>query len=401
MKELLSFSLFAFGMFPVCAMLVQNQTIAQNNPAGQYDESKVPQYTLPDPLILLNGEKVTDTATWNGKRRPEILKMFETDVYGKASVNRPEHIHWEITAEDHNALNGLAHMKKVTIYFSDKKDGPKLEVEIILPKVEKPVPVFLVSTWGPDAELVINKGFGLVTFDAREIEPDNKDSAYANGIRKFFDPPNRKEPTPDEWGTIAAWSWAARRVMDYIETDTNIDARKVCILGFSRFGKAAMWAGAQDRRFAIVFSCESGCGGATIVRRGFGETVKLINDQFPHWFDGNFKSFNSRVNDLPLDWHMLIALMAPRPVYVSTAEEDLWGDPRGTFLAAKAAEPVYELFGESGLGVTEMPPVETPVGNFIGYHMRKGKHGLIDYDTEKFIDFARRHFSTIGVHDIR
>lgn len=380
-------------MIPICTVFAQDKKLPPGNPAGQYDESKVPKYTLPDPLVMLNGDRVTDTTAWNGRRRPEILRMFETSVYGKATVDRPEGMHWETTAEDSSALNDSAVMKKVTIYFSKKDAWPKLGLDIILPKIGKPVPVFLVSTWVPDAELVIRRGFGLVTFDAREIEPDNKDSAYAEGIRKFFDPPDWKEPAPDEWGTIAAWSWAARRVMDYIETDTNIDARKVCILGFSRFGKAAMWAGAQDQRFAIVFSCESGCGGATIVRRGFGETVKLINDQFPHWFDGNFKSFNNRVNDLPVDWHMLIALMAPRPVYVSTAEEDLWGDPRGTFLAAKAAEPAYELFGEAGLGVTDMPPVETPVGNFIGYHMRKGKHGLIDYDTERFIDFAQKHFS--------
>jgi hypothetical protein len=189
--------------------------------------------------------------------------------------------------------------------------------------------------------------------------------------------------------------------MDYIETNTAIDSRKVCLLGFSRFGKAAMWAGAQDERFAIIFSCESGCGGATIVRRGIGETVKLINNQFPHWFNGNFKSFNDRVSELPVDWHMLIALMAPRPVYVSTAEEDLWGDPRGTFLAAKAAEPVYELFGERGLRVTQMPPIETSVGDFIGYHMRKGKHGLIDEDTEKFIEFAEKHLSKTDANDNR
>lgn len=388
-------------MIPICAIFAQDKQLPSDNPVGQYDESKVPRYTLPDPLLLVNGERVTDTTVWNRRRRPEILGMFETNVYGKATVNRPVGMHWETTEGDRSALNDSAVMKKVTIYFSRKKGWPKLVLDIILPKTGKPVPVFLVSTWVPDAELVIRKGFGLVTFDSREIEPDNKDSAYGEGIRKFFDPPDRKKPAPDEWGTIAAWSWAARRVMDYIETDTTIDARKVCILGFSRFGKAAMWAGAQDQRFAIVFSCESGCGGATIVRRGFGETVKLINDQFPHWFAGNFKSFNNRVNDLPVDWHMLIALMAPRPVYLSTADEDLWGDPRGTFLAAKAAEPVYELFGEAGLGVTEMPPVETPVGNFIGYHMRKGKHGLKGYDTEKFIDFARNHFSKTDDHNRR
>ncbi len=393
MKELLSFSFLAIAFIPICAIVAQDKKVLSDIPVGQYDESKVPAYTLPDPLVLLNGERVTDTNAWNEMRRAEILKMFERYVYGKAAVNRPEGMHWEITEENRSALNNSAVMKKVVIYFSSKKDWPKLEVEITLPKIDKPVPVFLVSTWTPDAALVVKEGFGLVTFDSREIEPDDKESGYEKGIRKFFDPPDRKEPVPDEWGTIAAWSWTARRVMDCIETDTAIDARKVCILGFSRFGKAAMWAGALDRRFAIVFSCESGCGGATIVRRGFGETVKLINDQFPHWFDGNLKDYNNRINDLPIDWHMLIALIAPRPVYVSTAEEDLWGDPRGTFLAAKAAEPVYELFGESGLGVAEMPPIETSVGDFIGYHMRKGKHGLNEDDTEKFIDFAKKHFS--------
>ena len=393
MKELIFLSFFIIGVLVLCAIFVQEKKVSPNPPAGQYDELKVPPYTLPDPLVMLNGRRVADTNVWNTKRRPEIRQMFEENVYGKAAVDRPEGMHWETTGEDKTALNGSAVEKKVTIYFSKENSWPKLVLDIILPKLGERAPVFLASTWGPDAKLVVNKGFGLVTFDAREIEPDDKECAYAKGIRKFFDPPDRKEPLPNEWGTIAAWSWTMRRVMDYIETDTLIDTRKVCLLGFSRFGKAAMWAGAQDQRFAIIFSCESGCGGATIVRRGFGETVKLINDQFPHWFNDNFKNFNNRVNDLPVDWHMLIALMAPRPVYVSTAEEDLWGDPRGTFLAAKAAEPVYELFGKSGLGVTEMPPVEIPVGDFIGYHKRKGKHGLIDYDTEKFIEFAKKHFS--------
>ena len=395
MKEFSLFAFFLIVLIPHFAAVSQDKKPLPRTAAGQYDESKVPQYFLPNPLVLSNGRRVTDTSTWNTMRRQEILGMFETNVYGKAAVGRPDDMHWETTAVDSNALNDSAISKKVTIYFSKKNARPKLHVTIILPKTGKPVPVFLVSTWGPNAKLLIRNGFGLVTYDAREIEPDNKDSAYAYGIRKFFDPPDRTEPSADEWGTIAAWSWTARRVMDYVETDAGIDARKVCILGFSRFGKAAVWAGALDQRFAIVLSCESGCGGATLVRRGYGETVKLINGQFPHWFDGNFKNFNDRPENLPVDWHMLIALMAPRPVYVSTAEQDVWGDPRGSFLAAKAAEPVYALFGETGLGVSDMPPVETPVGNFIGYHMRRGKHGITDYDTEKFLDFARRHFTAM------
>jgi hypothetical protein len=181
--------------------------------------------------------------------------------------------------------------------------------------------------------------------------------------------------------------------MDYLVTDSKVDAKKVYALGFSRYGKVAMWAGAQDTRFAIVFSGESGCGGATIVRRQYGETLKSITGFAPYWFARNFKSYADRVNELPVDWHMLIALMAPRPVYIATAEQDRWGDPRGSFLAAKAAESVYRFFGKTGLGVEEMPAVETPVGQTIGYHNRRGVHGLNDYDWQQFLNFADRHFA--------
>jgi hypothetical protein len=220
---------------------------------------------------------------------------------------------------------------------------------------------------------------------------DKKDK-YDSSIRKFYAKPGQDKPAPDEWGAIGAWAWAMSRAMDYLETDKAIDAKKVCIMGFSRYGKVTMWAGAQDQRFAIVFSGESGCGGAVIVRRGYGETLRTINGSFPYWFNDNFKTYNERVNELPVDWHMMIALMAPRPVYVATAEGDRWGDPKGSFLSAKYAQPVYDLFKEGGVGVEEMPPVETPVGDFIGYHNRTGNHGVTRYDWEQFIKFADRHF---------
>jgi hypothetical protein len=246
--------------------------------------------------------------------------------------------------------------------------------------------------WAPKAQLLLDRGYGLATFKAAQIEPDIRHGSWEKSIRKVFAKPGQDRPGPDEWGAIGAWAWGLSRVMDYIETDPDVDANRVCVAGFSRFGKTAMWAGAQDQRFAIIFSGESGCGGAVIVRRGFGETVKIINSKFPHWFCLNFRTYGDRVNDLPVDWHMLIALMAPRPVYIATAEQDLWGDPRGSFLAAKYAEPVYKLFGEKGLGVEDMPPLETPVGDYIGFHIRRGGHALTDYDWQQFLNFADRHF---------
>ena len=379
----------------VAAILITDSLSAQQPqlPAGLYDESKVPQYTLPDPLVMLNGERVRDVRSWQQKRRPEILKLFETHVYGRTMAGRPKEMTWQVTSEDRHAMHDSAITKNVTIFFFGRKDGPTMDLNITLPqKSSSPVPIFLVPGWMSEFSEVFRRGYGLANFSPWGIEPDDKDSAYARGIRRYFAAEGQTGPAPDEWGTIGAWAWAASRAMDYLEIDPDIDARKVCIMGLSRFGKVAMWAGAQDARFAIVFSCESGCGGAVIVRRGFGETVKAINGKFPHWFDGNFKKYNDRVQDLPVDWHLLVALMAPRPVYIATAELDYWGDPRGSFLSAKYAEPVFRLFGEQGLGVDTMPPVETPVGITIGYHMRKGGHGLNGYDWACFLNFADKRF---------
>jgi hypothetical protein len=375
---------------PCCCLFAKPPELPSNYPPAQYDEEKVPAFTLPDPLVTLDGKKVTDVNTWNRKRRPEILNLFAENVYGRTMAGRPDNMTWKVTpVSDDNAIS-----KIVTIYFTGKTDGPKMDVNIVLPAgaAQKPVPLVVIVEWAPKKQWLLDRGYGLATFNAAQIEPDIKVGSYEKSIRKFFATPDQNAPLPDEWGAIGAWAWGLSRAMDYIVTDKGIDTNKVCVAGFSRFGKVAMWAGAQDQRFAIVFSGESGCGGAVLVRRGFGETVKIINNKFPYWFCRNFRDYGDRVNDLPVDWHMLIALMAPRPVYIATAEEDLWGDPHGSFLAAKSAEPVYQLFGEKGLEGNDMPPLETPVGDYIGYHIRKGGHDLNEYDWRQFLAFADRHF---------
>jgi hypothetical protein len=362
-------------------------------PPGQYDESKVPQFKLPDVLVLLNGDKVNDVTTWRDKRRPELIKLFEENVYGRNAAGRPEGMSREIISVDDNAFESSAVTKKVMIYFVGRKEGPKMGLDITVPKnPPKPVPVFLVPGWVNNEKLLLQRGYGLANFNPWDVQPDIIEGAFENSIRKYFAKQDQKEPGANEWGAIGVWAWAVSRAMDYLITDPDIDADKVCVMGLSRYGKAAMWAGACDERFAIILSCESGCGGAVIVRRQFGETVSAINHTFPHWFCDNFKSFNNRVNDLPVDWHMLIALIAPRPVYIATAEKDYWGDQYGSFLSGKFAEPVYNLFNEKGLGVDKMPAVEKPVGDFIGFHNRKGGHDLNKYDWEQFLNFTDRHF---------
>ena len=374
-------------------------------PAGaNYDESNVPEYTLPDPLVMADGKRVADTKTRTEKRRPELLKLFEANVYGKAPVGRPGHITWEVVSEDRNARDGSAIAKTVTLYFPNERDGSSrmlMNLYVILPKTAQRVPTFLIAGVGrsgqPPAinETVVNRGYGMVYADILALQPDLKDAAggYADSIRKFYAPSNQEEPGESEWGALGSWAWALSRAMDYLQTDKDLDARRIYLNGVSRYGKAAMWAGAQDTRFAATFSGESGCGGAVIVRRQYGETVRAITGSFPYWFARKFADYANDVNALPVDWHELVALHAPRPVYIATAEGDRWGDPRGSFLAGRNADRVYALFGETGVGADDMPPVATPVGQYIGFHMRTGAHGQNDYDWAQFIAFADRHFS--------
>ena len=366
-----------------------------------YDEARVGAYELPDPLASANG-RVRKPAEWT-PRRAAILELFREHVYGR-SPGKPDRLTFEALESNDRAMDGKATLERVAVMSTHGGRKHRFEVTLFLPRERRArVPVFLLLNNRPatnadpsrkeksgfwPAEQVIARGYGIAALQVGEIAPDNNEH-FREGIIGTFEGTTEGPRAPDAWGGLAAWAWGASRAMDWFETRKDVDPRRVVVVGHSRGGKAALWAGAEDPRFAMVVSNESGESGAALSRRNFGETIERITSSFPFWFAGNYRSFAGREASLPVDQHMLLSLIAPRALYVASADEDLWSDPRGEFLSLAHSSPVFALWGDKAIAADAMPPLEQPlVSGRRGYHIRRGPHNLTPYDWDRFVDFA-------------
>jgi len=394
-----------------------------------YEEDKVGTYKLPDPLVMADGKPVRDATTWIEKRRPELLRLFEENEYGRAP-GRPSGMSFDVFDQGSPAFDGKAVRRQVTIYFSKDKTGPKLDLLLYLPaNAAKPVPMVLNISFSPNSSTVadsgvrpgemwnskekkrvpaggpgigrlnvlpiLERGYGIATFYYGDVDPDFLDG-IGLGVRRLYLKPGQTEPAPDEWGAIAAWGWGLSRAMDYLETDKGVDSKRVAIFGISRLGKTVMWAGARDTRFAMVIASCSGEGGAALSRRDYGETIAhlVAPTRYPYQFAANYARYGEHVDQLPVDAHELVALIAPRPVLLQTGDTDYWSDPKGEFLAAVAAGPVYRLLGKQDLGTDQWPPAGVPILHDIGYYMHEGGHGSLPRDWEVYLKFLDAHFKS-------
>jgi len=414
---------FSVTIPPASAVIVRLMPAQPN-----YDESKVGSYTLPDPLRLQNGKPVTSAKVWMKERRPEILKLYQEDIYGHSPTRLPK-MKFNVWDEDRSALDGKAVRKQIDISFPGHTN-PVLHVLLYTPaNARGPVPTFLCLSFSGNDSVIADpavrinalwdrkkdiayvpvdekrgtshswkipetlaRGYGVAAIYYGDIEPDLEDgSGWRFGVRSLFLKPGQTNTAPDAWGAIGAWAWGASRVLDYLETDKDVDKKHVIMLGHSRLGKTALWAGAQDPRFSMVIASCSGEMGASLARRNYGETVTGMAKSFPYQFCRNFLNYSNHISEMPVDSHFLISLIAPRPLHLSTGSEDRWGDPKGEFLAAQAATPVYQLFGLQGLDQEPFPPLDTALMHDIGFSCHAGKHDVLPQDWDRFLDFADLH----------
>lgn len=409
--------------------MIATSSFAQPN----YDEAKVPDYALPELFMSENGEMVKSVADWENRRRPEILSLFENNVYGKTLGRGIAAI--EVNTVDTTALDGHATRKEISLHLAADR-SKTIHVLLYIPNDRKgPVPLFvglnyagnqsvsqdpdiqltrLWTRYGKETgfpngyadeesrgfserrwplELIIANGYGVATAYYGDVQLDRADiDESKESFHNWFEQQTGVNRGNTSWGSIGIWAWELSKIMDYLIEDDDVDEKRVAVVGHSRLGKAALWAAAQDQRFALAISNNSGEGGASLVRREFGERISDLNKNFPHWFTANFKKYDKKESELPVDFHQLIALIAPRPVYVASASEDQWADPTGEYLSLYHAGPVYQLYDEQVLQSTQPPPTgEFKIIGKQGYHIREGKHDILAYDWERFIRFADRH----------
>ena len=403
-----------------------------------YDESKVGTYTLTDPLTLENGKKVKNGKAWWSKRRPEIVKIFEEQQYGVAPA-RPADESFEVTDKGTPALGGKAIRKQVTIHLLKDPKAPVIHLLEYLPANAKgKVPMFFTISFGPvqnttddpgitpdlvrnpktnelgaapaqtgrfvfgrvPVEKFLDAGIGVATYYYAELDPDTL-TGFPHGIRAEYKKPGQigeDDRAPDAWGSIAAWAWGMSRVEDYFETDPGVDAKRVAIQGVSRLGKTVTWAGASDQRFAAVIASCGGEGGADLSHRDYGESIAHLKapSRYPYQFAANYAHWAGFPDKAPMDANMLLALIAPRPVLLQTGNTDYWSDPKGEFLAAVAAGPVYKLLGKQDLGTDVWPAAKVPIfSNGLNYYMHDGGHGMVPTDWDIYIEFLKANLHPV------
>lgn len=364
-------------------------------------------FGVPPLLTTGDGKTVTTAEQWEQTRRPEILDLFQKHVYGRRVVERPESLRFVPAGADKPFPEMKATRKLIDIRYEGPGGAGSIRVNAFIPVQEKPAPAFLLICNRPAAENIdperkvkspfwpveeiVGRGYAAIAFFNGDVAPDRY-NGFTNGVHAIFQEPSKRNG--ESWGTLSAWAWGASRVMDWIETEPTLDKHHVAVIGHSRGGKTALWCGATDPRFALTISNDSGCGGAKLNRLDLpkSESIARITKAFPHWFCTNFNAFAGREKELPLDMHQLVALMAPRLVYIASASKDDWAGQPGEFQSARLASPAWALYGKKGLVGTTFPPPDTPLQEgCVGYHLRSGIHNLTPYDWNRYMDFTDRH----------
>ncbi|MES2657855.1 MAG: acetylxylan esterase [Verrucomicrobiota bacterium] len=361
----------------------------------------------PNPLAALDGTMATSPDSWREHVRPGTLQLFRQQVYGERPLGKPDDFKAVVVSEDAKALDGIATRKEIEISYSGPGGKGRFPAVLFTPNAAKnPVPAFLLINFiAADPALpgnlkglwpvreIIGRGYATVTFNFNDVDPDRIDG-FKDGVRAIY---GKQPQAAGAWGALSAWGWGASRVLDYLEKDKAIDAKHVAVIGHSRAGKAAVWCGAEDERFAMVISNNSGCGGAALARGKEGERVANITTKFPYWFCENYQKYANNEDNLPIDQHQLLGLIAPRLLYVASATEDQWADPKAEFKSCVLAAPVYALYGKKGLDADTMPPTDQAIlGGSIGYHLRTGKHDLATGDWQHYMDFADKNWGKPG-----